>query len=61
MIPKRPAPDLIRGGNRLSEKIMLKVSWIAAQAHRSAIRISAAPRNGAKNVDAPHVRGIVDL
>jgi len=24
MIPKKPAPDLIRGGNRLSEKIMLK-------------------------------------
>jgi hypothetical protein len=24
MIPKKPAPDLIRGGHRLSEKIMLK-------------------------------------
>jgi len=24
MIPKRPALDLIRGGNRFSEKIMLK-------------------------------------
>ncbi len=24
MIPKKPAPDLIRGGNRFSEKIMLK-------------------------------------
>jgi len=23
MIPKKPAPDLIRGGNRFSEKIML--------------------------------------
>ena len=23
MIPKKPAPDLIRGGYRLSEKIML--------------------------------------
>jgi hypothetical protein len=22
MIPKKPAPDLIRGGNRFSEKIM---------------------------------------
>jgi hypothetical protein len=24
MIPKKPAADLIRGGNRFSEKIMLK-------------------------------------
>jgi hypothetical protein len=24
MIPKKPAPDLIRGGNRFSKKIMLK-------------------------------------
>ena len=24
MIPKKPAPDLIRGGNRFSEKIMLQ-------------------------------------
>ena len=24
MIPKKPAPDLIRGGGRFSEKIMLK-------------------------------------
>jgi len=23
MIPKKPAPDLIRGGHRFSEKIML--------------------------------------
>jgi len=25
MIPKKPAPDWIRGGNRFSDKIMLKV------------------------------------
>jgi len=24
MIPKKPAPDLIRGGRRFSEKIMLQ-------------------------------------
>jgi hypothetical protein len=24
MIPKKPAPDLIRGGHRFSEKIMLQ-------------------------------------
>ena len=24
MIPKKPAPDLIRGGSRLSDKIMLQ-------------------------------------
>jgi len=24
MIPKKPAPDLILGGNRFSDKIMLK-------------------------------------
>ena len=24
MLPKKPAPDLIRGGNRFSDKIMLK-------------------------------------
>jgi hypothetical protein len=28
MIPKKPAPDLIRGGLRFSEKIMLKQSMI---------------------------------
>jgi hypothetical protein len=27
MIPKKPAPDLIRGGSRFSEKIMRKKSW----------------------------------
>jgi hypothetical protein len=28
MIPKKPAPDMIRGGYRFSEKIMLKTkSW----------------------------------
>jgi len=34
MIPKKPAPDLIRGGNRFSDKIMLdqksthaEISW----------------------------------
>jgi len=26
MIPKKPAPDLIRGGYRFSEKIMLQQS-----------------------------------
>jgi len=25
MIPKKPAPDLIRGGNRFSERIMRKL------------------------------------
>jgi len=24
MIPKKPAPDVIRGGNRFSDKIMFK-------------------------------------
>jgi hypothetical protein len=27
MIPKKPAPDLIRGGHRFSEKIMRKGNW----------------------------------
>jgi len=27
MIPKKPTPDLIRGGNRFSEKIMLQENW----------------------------------
>jgi hypothetical protein len=29
MIPKKPAPDLIRGGNRFSEKIMFKGKKLA--------------------------------
>ena len=29
MIPKKPAPDLIRGGYRFSEKIMLKLTLAA--------------------------------
>jgi hypothetical protein len=35
MIPKKPAPDLIRGGNRFSEKFMLK------QKSKSAIAIES--------------------
>ena len=27
MIPKKPAPDLIRGGNRFSDKIMRQESF----------------------------------
>jgi hypothetical protein len=27
MIPKMPAPDLILGGNRFSEKIMRQQKW----------------------------------
>jgi hypothetical protein len=36
MIPKKPAPDLIRGGNRFSEKIMREknVGKIAEPAER---------------------------
>jgi hypothetical protein len=40
MIPQKPAPDLIRGGNRFSDKIMLKRSnytgWSAAGMNFSA-------------------------
>src|SRR3981081_2222516 len=46
MIPKKPAPDLIRGGNRFSDKIMLNVLKTAnegaegrAVAHRFAARV----------------------
>jgi hypothetical protein len=28
MIPKKPAPDLIRGGSRLSDEIMLKTKTL---------------------------------
>jgi hypothetical protein len=35
MIPKKPAPDVIRGGHRFSEKIMLK------KLERMAIRLNA--------------------
>jgi hypothetical protein len=31
MIPKKPAPDVIRGGNRFSEKIMLQLKWRRVQ------------------------------
>ena len=32
MIPKKPAPDLIRGGNRFSDKITPKIKILAGQA-----------------------------
>jgi len=35
MIPKNPAPHLIRGGNRFSEKIMLNKQKRAAHTTRS--------------------------
>ena len=34
MIPKKPAPDLIRGGNRFSEKIMLQPNSQSMIRHR---------------------------
>jgi hypothetical protein len=41
MIPKKPAPDLIRGGNRFSDKIMLerKVSMIPKSGNRFSDKI----------------------
>jgi hypothetical protein len=42
MIPKMPAPDLIRGGNRFSGKIMLKNYFVAAFAPSSATAASTA-------------------
>jgi hypothetical protein len=45
MIPKKPAPDLIRGGHRFSEKIMLKQKsrrYGAAGSHAAAWITSAA-------------------
>jgi hypothetical protein len=36
MIPKKPAPDLIRGGHRFSEKIMLEQrSWNVMMVRRT--------------------------
>jgi hypothetical protein len=38
MIPKKPAPDLIRGGYRFSEKIMLQQkSWSGMTIRRKVI------------------------
>jgi hypothetical protein len=38
MIPKKPAPDLIRGVQRFSEKIMLKTrSWSGMTIQRKVI------------------------
>ena len=38
MIPKKPAPDLIRGGYRFSEEIMLQqISWSGMTIRRKVI------------------------
>jgi hypothetical protein len=37
MIPKKPAPDLIRGGHRFSEKIMLQRGLSRATATNNTI------------------------
>src|SRR5882757_2394394 len=56
MIPKKPAPDLIRGGNRFSEKIMLK------QKNRPAIaRIVRRHTTGAIGNSAPSKRSSIDV
>ena len=39
MIPKKPAPDLIRGVKRFSEKIMLKQSMIPKSVKRFSEKI----------------------
>ena len=48
MIPKKPAPDLIRGGYRFSEKIMLKQE---REARRGA-RLSALHRGSCQRAFA---------
>ena len=35
MIPKKPAPDLIRGGYRFSDKIMPSKSYAASRMRRT--------------------------
>jgi mono/diheme cytochrome c family protein len=47
MIPKKPAPDLIRGGRRFSEKIMLRqfrIAMLAAVAFGAGICAIAQPQ-----------------
>jgi hypothetical protein len=44
MIPKKPAPDLIRGVQRFSEKIMLKArSWSGMMIQGKVIPLQLAP------------------
>jgi len=42
MIPKKPAPDLIRGGNRFSDKIMLKKAIQRARTFRVSAHTASA-------------------
>jgi hypothetical protein len=44
MIPKKPAPDLIRGGNRFSEKIMLKQKVRLDPIRSNRIKVQRAPQ-----------------
>jgi hypothetical protein len=44
MIPKKPAPDLIRGGYRFSDKIMLKEANRAMPFRRGLLRRLQATR-----------------
>jgi len=48
MIPKKPAPDLIRGGPRFSEKIMLNQK---AGASSDSTKIRLQPANPSRNED----------
>jgi hypothetical protein len=41
MIPKKPAPDLIRGGNRFSEMIMLTQELVVLRQKTTAALVAA--------------------
>jgi hypothetical protein len=43
MIQKKPAPDVIRGGNRFSAKIMLQQNVTAGTGRQSGFSRSSAP------------------
>jgi hypothetical protein len=46
MIPKKPAPDLIRGVQRFSENIMLKQETMALHRAKGACAAAALPAAG---------------
>jgi hypothetical protein len=56
MIPKKPAPDLIRGGHRFSDKIMRKRTWKPVEESNLSWRASKArvlPLNEPAAIGAP--------
>jgi hypothetical protein len=53
MIPKKPAPDLIRGGRRFSKKIMLKQKVLFVYRIFCGEPLHTSPENAQAAVELP--------